>query len=264
MNNLLFIPLIFLFLIFILEIKFPHLTGRNSRIRHTITNLTIAMMGGIINLVFLFMIVGLVTHWAYVHRLGLLNQFNIPEGVRLFSAVVLFDLWMYFWHVMNHRISLLWFLHRAHHNDIAMDSTTALRFHPIEIVLSQMFNIIIIVLLGLSLNELLVYNLILQIVIFFHHSNVALPEKWDSLFRVLFVMPNMHRVHHSIEKFETNSNYGSIFSFWDRVFRTFRQREDTKGIDFGLPNFRDSEWQGLHGFIKIPFYRNHFLDNRTT
>jgi sterol desaturase/sphingolipid hydroxylase (fatty acid hydroxylase superfamily) len=82
---------------------------------------------------------------------------------------------------------------------------------------------------------------------------VGFPESGDRLLRTLFVMPNMHRVHHSIKELETNSNYGSIFSFWDRVFRTFRKREDTKGIDFGLPYFRESKWQGLTGFIKIPF-----------
>ncbi|UCC95862.1 MAG: sterol desaturase family protein [Candidatus Omnitrophota bacterium] len=256
MSKLILIPFLFLCIVYWLEIKFPHLPGRDDRTVHTGNNLTIAVMGGLVNLVFLFTIIGVVTHWTEVRRFGLLNQVNIPIGLRLFSAIVLFDMWMYVWHMMNHRITLLWRIHRAHHNDITMDSTTALRFHPLEIVLSQFFNIGIIVLLSLRLNELLVYNLVLQMVIFFHHSNVGLTEGWDRVFRAILVMPNMHRVHHSIEVFETNSNYGSIFSFWDRLFSTFRKRNNTNNIIYGLNRFRENGWQGVLGFLKIPFQKS--------
>jgi sterol desaturase/sphingolipid hydroxylase (fatty acid hydroxylase superfamily) len=255
MNSYIAIPIVFLVIVYWLEIRFPHIPGRGKRSGHTATNLTVALLGGLLNVVFLLTVLDFITQWTAQNGFGLLYQINASGNSRLFLALFLFDLWMYGWHVMNHRVPLLWKLHRAHHNDISMDSTTALRFHPLEILLSQVFNIGIIITLGMSVRELLVYNLILQMVIFFHHSNVGLPERWDRLLRSLFVMPNMHRVHHSIESFETNSNYSSIFSFWDRVFRTFRKRGDTRSINFGLPYFRESAWQSLLGFIKIPFVR---------
>lgn len=253
MNSLLVIPLVFLVLIYWLEIRVPHISGRGKRARHTAANLAIAGMGGLLNVIFLVAILDAITRWADQNAVGLLRQTRVWEEARLLMAVVLFDLWMYAWHIMNHRIPALWRLHRAHHNDIAMDSTTALRFHPIEILVSQAFNIGVILILGMNLRDLLIYNMILQMVIFFHHSNVGLPTGWDTLLKTIFVTPQMHRVHHSIETYETDSNYSSVFSWWDRIFKTFRMRQETKTIEFGLPYFREAKWQGVAGCIKIPF-----------
>jgi sterol desaturase/sphingolipid hydroxylase (fatty acid hydroxylase superfamily) len=152
----------------------------------------------------------------------------------------------------NHRIGFLWRFHRAHHADIEMDTTTALRFHPGELVLSTFIRLPVVILLGMSFAHLVLFELVLNLSTLFHHSNLAVPERWDRMLRTVVVTPNMHRVHHSVELNETNSNFTSLLSVWDRLFRTFRKREDTRSIMIGLPRFREEKWQRLWGFLITP------------
>ena len=180
----------------------------------------------------------------------MLGDFGWERGL---AAIVLFDLWMYLWHRANHRISFLWRFHRTHHSDTEMDSTSALRFHFGEIIFSSILRLLVIPLIGISYAELLTYEIILQPIIIFHHSNVALPEKLDRILRAVLVTPNMHRVHHSQIQNETDSNYSSIFSWWDRLAGTFKRREDTKTIVFGLTYFRELQWQSFVGMLRTPF-----------
>jgi sterol desaturase/sphingolipid hydroxylase (fatty acid hydroxylase superfamily) len=133
-----------------------------------------------------------------------------------------------------------------------MDTTTALRFHPGELILSTFVRLPVIILLGMSFAQLALFEVLLNISTLFHHSNLGVPEKWDRRLRVAIVTPNMHRVHHSIEVFETNSNYTSLLSFWDRLYQSFRMREDTLTITIGLPRFRETKWQRFWGFIITP------------
>ena len=160
---------------------------------------------------------------------------------------------MYLWHRANHKIPLLWRFHRMHHIDRKMDSTTGLRFHPGEFMFSSSLRLIVIPFLGINAMQLFFYEIILQPIIIFHHSNIALPEKFDRLFRVFIVTPNMHRVHHSQEIFETNSNYASIFSFWDRLFITFKKRKNTLTINYGLKKFKDKNWEKFSKMIILTF-----------
>ncbi len=102
----------------------------------------------------------------------------------------------------------------------------------------------------------IIYEIFLQAVIIFHHSNVKLPEEWDRIFRTIIVTPNMHRVHHSKEWPETNSNYSSILSFWDRLNRTFRKRKDISTIQYGLRILRETKWQRFWGMLVTPFKIN--------
>lgn len=255
MNNLLAIPLFILVIIFWLEGNAPYFKDRKERLRHALPNMIIAFVDVLINLGFLFAITIPFIRWTTTNSFGILRLIHPPLWLELILAFILFDLWMYGWHRANHRLKLLWLLHRAHHNDIGMDSTTALRFHPLEIIISSIFNLAIIGFFGLDMRQLIFYATVFQPVIFFHHSNIALPEKWDRRLRAVIVTPNMHRVHHSIETGETNSNYSSVFSFWDRIFASFKKREDTRGIIYGLNIFRDNKWQGVRGFLEIPFQK---------
>jgi sterol desaturase/sphingolipid hydroxylase (fatty acid hydroxylase superfamily) len=179
----------------------------------------------------------------------------MPVYLEAMVAFIMFDIWMYFWHLVNHKIRLLWRFHRVHHSDIEMDATTAMRFHPGEIIYSSFLRLIIIPMIGINLAQLIIYEMFLQAVIIFHHSNVNLPEQWDRIFRVVIVTPNMHRVHHSKEWSESNSNYSSILSFWDRLNRTFRKKEDTGTIQYGLRILRDTKWQRFWGMLVTPFKR---------
>ena len=140
-----------------------------------------------------------------------------------------------------------------HHSDLQMDCTTALRFHTGEIFFSSILRLVVIPILGMDFSQWILYEACLRPVILFHHSNVALPEKFDRMFRALIVTPNMHRVHHSELRPETDSNFSSVLSFWDRLFRSFKQRKDPKTLRYGLPYLKDEKWQSFLGMIETPW-----------
>ena len=246
---------IFLILMFVLEGLFPHQRGRQQRMRHAVPHVLTAVLNAILSRLFLAGITVHVIGRADAHSLGLVRSVDLGPLVRIIIVLVLFDGWMYCWHLANHRIAFLWRFHRAHHADIDMDTTTALRFHPGELILSTVIRLPVVVLIGMSVAELAVFETMLNVSTLFHHSNLALAEKWDRLLRVVVVTPNMHRVHHSAEPAEMNSNFTSLLSFWDRLARTFSMREDTRGIVFGLPVFREERFQRLRGFLITPFIR---------
>jgi len=146
----------------------------------------------------------------------------------------------------------LWRFHQVHHNDTTMDMSTALRFHPGEIVLSSIINVVVIVVLGVSIEMMVVYKLIFNVNVLFHHSNVVLSDRWDRWYRFFLVSPNMHRVHHSRRMVETNSNYASGLALWDRLFGSYRER-DPDEIVFGLEYDRSEDEQKWLYLLKRPF-----------
>ena len=247
------LEIISLGLIFWLEGIFPLFHGRKERFRHARRNLGVGILNGlVISLGFAALTLKSIqiaenNSWGLLHQIYW-NPF--AEGV---AAFILFDLWMYVWHRANHQIPFLWRFHRMHHSDLELDSTSALRFHTGEIIFSSLLRLIVIPLIGMQFIHLLIYEICLQPVIIFHHSNVALPEKLDRIFRAVIVTPNMHRVHHSQIRDETDSNYSSIFSFWDRMIRSFRKRKDARTIVYGLPYLQEKEWQSLLGMLRTPF-----------
>jgi sterol desaturase/sphingolipid hydroxylase (fatty acid hydroxylase superfamily) len=249
----LWVEAISLGLVFWLEGVFPLFEGRRNRFRHAIPNLGIGILNGaVISLIFSAVTIHVI-HEAARHSWGLLNQIYWNPWLEGIFAFILFDLWMYVWHRANHQIPFLWRFHRMHHSDLELNATSALRFHTGEIVFSSLLRLIVIPLIGMQFLHLLIYELCLQPVIIFHHSNIALPEKIDRVLRCLIVTPNMHRVHHSQEFDETNSNYSSIFSFWDRFIQSFRKRTDTQTLVYGLPYLQEKEWQNFWGLLKTPF-----------
>lgn len=242
----------FFALIYGLEGLFPFYKNRTDRARHTLRNLSLGILNAVlVGLVFSSLTVGVIG-WAESRSWGLLRLLNLSPAVKILSGLVLFDLWMYLWHRTNHNLPLLWRFHRVHHSDTEMDGSSAIRFHPGEIILSSLARLAVVPLLGLDFRSFFLYELLLQPVILLHHSNVALPEKWDRLLRAAIVTPDMHRVHHSDFVNETNSNYSSVFSFWDRIGNSYRKRE-TLSIRLGLQEFREPAWQTLAGMFKTPF-----------
>ncbi len=224
---------------------------RPNRTGHAVRNVAVSLINGlVVTLGFSGLIAGSI-QWSDLHRTGLLHGLNLPTEADRIVGFLAFDLWMYGWHRANHTLPLFWRFHRMHHSDPALDSTSALRFHVGEIVLSSIFRLAVIPLLGISLRNLVLYEMMLEPVIIFHHSNIALPESWDRWLRLLIVSPNMHRVHHSDIPTETNSNYASIFSFWDRLWGTYRRRE-VNSIRYGLKEFQNPRWQTLQGMLLTP------------
>ncbi len=247
------IEIICLSVLFWLEGVFPFFEGRQKRLYHTLTNLSLTLLNRFVIAIFLSGFTLAILHWSAAHPFGLLHHLPLGQGMKNIAVFFLFDLWMYLWHRMNHQWPLLWRFHSVHHSDLEMDASTTLRFHTGEIIFSTFASWLVIPVLGMNVEQLVIYHLCLQPIVLFHHSNVALPEKIDRFLRAVIVTPNMHRLHHSQERFETDSNYSSIFSFWDRMARTLRRRENLHTLVYGLPYLKDPQWQTLRGLFKIPF-----------
>jgi len=151
---------------------------------------------------------------------GLLQQWSLPFWATLMITVFLLDMWMYAWHRLNHTRPFLWRFHRFHHTDETMNTTTAIRFHFLELFFSYFGKAIVFVLAGLSYTPVLIYELAFFASIVVHHSNINISEAADKVYRSVFASPRMHRIHHSVKQQERDSNYGSVFSFWDNLFGT--------------------------------------------
>lgn len=216
--------LITLAAVFLLQYFFGHIFPQNKRLnnwKNDRFNLSI----GILNLVLsYFPSLALVYLLAYIDEksLGLLKQFHLPYWLTIMLTVLILDVWMYAWHRLNHTIPFLWKFHRFHHKDEKMNSTTAIRFHIVELLFSLPGKAAIYLLAGLSFTPVLIYEIFFFVSIVVHHSNIYISEKVDGVYRALFASPLMHRIHHSKRKEERNTNYGALFSFWDKLFRTWK------------------------------------------
>jgi sterol desaturase/sphingolipid hydroxylase (fatty acid hydroxylase superfamily) len=187
---------------------------------------------------------------------GLFNLVNLPFWLEVVGAVLFLDLAIYLQHRLMHQLPLLWRLHRVHHADLDIDMTTGSRFHTFEIVFSMLIKWLVIFLLGPALLAVLVFETLLNGMAVFNHANVRLPLKLDRVLRKLVITPDLHRVHHSILRNETNSNYGFNLSIWDRIFGTYIDQPE-KGhteMTIGIPEFRDADQvDRLPGMLKLPF-----------
>jgi len=238
--------------IFLLEDLIPHYQDRTARLRHAFPHVLTALLNGLLTRFILAGATLQITTWAAAHSFGIRHMLRLSPVADTVVLFILFDIWMYFWHKANHQIDFLWLFHRAHHSDTQMDTTTALRFHPGELVLSTLIRLPVLVVLGMTFGQLILFETILNLSTLFHHSNLSLPRSWDRSLSLLIVTPDMHRVHHSIERKETNSNYTSLLSVWDRLFETFSMRDDTHTITLGLTEFREDRWQRFWGFLITP------------
>ena len=187
--------------------------------------------------------------------LGVLSQGRLSTAARILLGFVLLDVWTYWWHRGNHRWPLLWRFHRMHHSDLTLDVTSAVRFHSGELLLSAGLRLLLIPLFGLPLAALVLYDGVVVAATQFHHANIELGNRVDKVVRSLVVSPNMHKLHHSQLRIETDSNYATVFSCWDRLFGTYCQREDYREIQFGLPNLDAERFQTVKGLILTPFRR---------
>src|SRR5262252_9454209 len=242
-----------LILLLTLETWLPAAGNRHHRLRHTARNLTLGGINAVAVALLAAPLIARVAGWADESRFGLLNLLSLPPAIATVTAFLLFDGWLYLLHRANHKFGFLWRFHRVHHSDPEMDATTAIRFHTGEVLISAAFRMAVIPLLGVTLLQLLFYESLMMPVILFHHSNVNFPEKADRWLRALLVSPALHRVHHSRARVETDSNYSIIFSFWDRIWGTFRLRQDGRPVDFGLDEYDNEEWQRVSGLLTTPF-----------
>lgn len=190
------------------------------------------------------------------YQWGLFNTVDLPFIIEIIAAVILLDLIIYLQHVLVHAVPVLWRLHRVHHADLDYDVTTGIRFHPIEIILSMVIKFAAIAALGPAVVAVIIFEVLLNGMAMFNHGNIQLPESLDKLLRLIIVTPDMHRVHHSVENDETNSNFGFNLSVWDRIFGTYRQqpRLSHETMQIGILHFTESsQTNQLPGMLMIPF-----------
>lgn len=205
-----------------------------ARVAHGLRNIGFGVINGIaIRFGFLWLWV-YTMNWAAQHQFGVLHWTDAPPALRWLLVLFLMDAWTYSWHRLSHSVELFWRFHRLHHSDTQMDVTTANRFHLGEITLSSLFRVPVLALIGCRLDELALYELLLFAVVQFHHANIGLAPWLDRALRVVIVTPHMHKVHHSVVFAEQNANFSSLFSWWDRIARTFRLAPDLHTIVFGV------------------------------
>jgi sterol desaturase/sphingolipid hydroxylase (fatty acid hydroxylase superfamily) len=186
---------------------------------------------------------------------GLLNAVSLPGWVEIAVTLLVLDFTYYAHHYLSHRIGLLWRLHRTHHSDIEYDFSTGVRFHPFEAIITTLFIMAAIALVGAPPVGVMLSQILLAAVSFAEHANVLLPERLDRVLRFVVVTPNMHRIHHSVELHEGNSNFSNTLSIWDRLFGTYVEAPAAghDGICFGLKELQDKRRLTLPRLLAQPF-----------
>ena len=272
MNNELPIRLGFFFSIFglmaVWEILAPRRSLHASKIVRWTNNLGLVFFNTLVlRLLFPAAAVG-TAFFAIEQGWGWFNYFVAPFWVAVLASVLVMDFFIWLQHVMVHAVPVLWRLHRVHHADLDFDVTTGTRFHTLEILLSMLIKVAVIVLLGPPVLAVVLFEVILNATSMFNHANVKIPAALDRFLRHIVVTPDMHRVHHSIEDDEINSNFGFNLPWWDRLFGTYRAepRAGHQGMAIGIRAFRTDKWcSWLPGLLAIPFVgkaQNYVINRR--
>lgn len=237
------------------EVAAPKRMPTVSRLVRWTNNIGLVILNSVIlRLVFPAAAVG-VAAFAAEQGWGLMNYYPLPSLVAVVLAVIALDMVIYLQHVLVHAVPVLWRLHRVHHADLDYDVTTGARFHPVEIIFSMLIKFATIVVLGPPLVAVVIFEVLLNATAMFNHGNLHLPAHIDRVLRWFVVTPDMHRVHHSVEDDEANSNFGFNLPWWDRLFGTYRAqpRAGHLGMNIGIHHYRDTRsvsW--LPGMLLLP------------
>lgn len=242
------------FLLFLLERIIPLRRARRPLAGRLIVNLTFALIAFATVSVAVRPAAEATLEWTGRAAFGLLHLPLVPDTAKPIVAFLLMDLTFYWWHRANHRIPLLWRFHNVHHIDPDLDVTTAFRFHFGELAFSSAFRVAQIGLIGPSPLAYFVYEFVFQANTFFQHSNLRLPIRWERLINRLLVTPRMHGIHHSQVRDETNSNYSSVFPWWDRLHRTLKLNIFQDAVLIGIPAYSREEDNRLRNTLFIPFH----------
>ncbi|NOT11280.1 MAG: sterol desaturase family protein [Methylococcaceae bacterium] len=243
------------FIMIIWEAFSPRRQQQHSRKQRWPVNLGLAA----INMALMRVTVGSLAYLSAVtamdHGYGVLNWLVVPDWMSLVLSLLLLDLAIYAQHIVFHKCPVLWRVHQVHHTDLEFDATTAVRFHPLEIMLSMAYKVVCIVVMGANPLAVIAFEIILNGAATFNHSNVTLPAAVDNMLRWLIITPDMHRIHHSAIASETDSNYGFSISCWDRLFNTYTsepERSQTT-MAIGLSSFREANELGFKALLLMPF-----------
>ena len=222
-----------------------------NKFKHAITNILLTLTTILINFSLAFLIVK-TSDFVYINKFGMFSYFGIDGITRFIITIFILDLvGAYFAHLFQHKISFLWPIHAVHHSDESVDTTTANRHHPIESFVRFFFTLIAIFISESSIAMVFLYQSLSVAFSQFNHANINISKKFDYLISLVFISPNMHKVHHHYKMPYTDSNYGNIFSFWDRLFGTY-MKLDLEKIRYGIDDDYDDQ-NNFWKVIKRPF-----------
>lgn len=249
------IPALVLAVLMVAEFFWPRralVLGRYPRwLTHALFFLTNAVIGRLLAFV---LVVGVAANWATQNRFGMFNIVDLPWWLEAVLAFVILDFAVWLQHLAMHRVPWLWRMHAVHHSDRDLDATTALRFHPFELIVSTLYKSAWVVLLGVPVLVALAFEVWLNANALFNHSNIRLPTRTDRWLRKLLVTPDMHLVHHSIIVDEQRRNYGFALTIWDRLFGTYATESSAgrEGQSIGLAEFANDRPAKLGWSMKQP------------
>ncbi len=193
--------------------------------------------------------------WSASAPFGVIHLFSAPGWLKAIVAFLLMDLAFYYWHVLNHKVPLLWRFHNVHHMDPDLDVSTGFRFHFGEVVFSTAFRIVQVAAIGVPFGVFAAYELVFQANTLFHHGNVRLPIRLERALNKILVTPRMHGIHHSQVHDETDSNYSVVFSWWDRIHRTLGLNVPQQKITIGVPGYSLPSDNSVWNALTFPFNR---------
>src|SRR5437763_11266585 len=242
-------------LLFVLERFFPLRENTRSLLARLVVN-------GAISALTFVAAVGLVQpaarwalRWSEEKPFGFIHLTVLPAWAEFALSFLLMDLAFYYWHLANHRVPFLWRFHNVHHIDPDLDVSTAFRFHFGEITLSSVFSVVQVSLIGISPWAFAIYQIAFQAEVLFHHSNLRLPIGFERFLSKIIVTPRMHGIHHSQVQRENNSNFGTVFTWWDRLHRTLGLNVPQNEVIVGIPAYTEPEDNRISNALLMPFRR---------
>jgi len=243
----------FALLLFLLERVFPLRKSTRSLLARLAVNIAISALTFVTAVTLVQPAAHWALRWSAEKPFGLVHMVALPTGTKFVISFLFMDLAFYYWHLANHRIPFFWRFHNVHHIDPDLDVSTAFRFHFGEIALSSAFTVIQMSLIGPSPWAFAIYQLAFQAEVIFHHSNLRLPIGFERLLSKFIVTPRMHGIHHSQVRRENNSNFGTVFTWWDRLHRTLGLNVPQAKVIIGIPAYSQPEDNRLAKALLLPF-----------
>jgi len=243
---------VFLGFFFTLESFVPYLTHYKNRRRHTYRNLFLVLLTFLAN----GLVASWFTYWLSVIHLkgwGILNILNLTPVLSVILGVLLIDFDSYIGHILFHKIPVFWRIHRVHHSDNELDSTSSLRFHPFEVFIQALWRTLTFAFIGVSFESFVIFFTIAIPLLFIQHANIKFPDRPEKWLSHVFVTATWHRIHHSDEQEFTDSHYGNVFTFWDRIFGTFHRNVPIDSLRWGLKELKDDRTQRVNYQLILPF-----------
>ncbi len=242
-------------LFLLIELKISYRPASVSKSRRWLANLPLAIVNGTIyHACYFTLIMGILVLTAE-KELGLLNAFSLPLWLKIGLSILILDFFIYIWHLLNHEVPFFWRFHRVHHSDMNMDVSTSNRFHLGELLLSGLLRLAVIYTFGIPLIAYFIFEILLNLSIQFHHSSIRISPIFEKVWVLLFIPPSMHRIHHSVKIKERDSNYGVLFSIWDRLLGTLTSHIDQEQIVIGIGSHRKFDRLNFQNLMLMPFTR---------